>query len=118
VLNTMAPVHFHVSGIVDLPAKPPILWVRGAEDQIVSNSSMFDLAVLGRLGVVEGWPGEDEMPAQPMVSQTRRVLERYQANGGRYDEVVVEGAGHSPHIERPDEFRSALFGFLRRCAGR
>lgn len=116
VLNTMAPVHFDVSGVVDSAVKPPILWVRGAEDQIVSDASMFDLAVLGRLGAVEGWPGEEEMPAQPMVSQTRRVLERYQANGGTYQEVVVDGAGHSPHVERPAEFREALFGFLQRCA--
>ena len=29
VLNTMAPTVFDVSGIVDLPEKPPVLWIRG-----------------------------------------------------------------------------------------
>jgi pimeloyl-ACP methyl ester carboxylesterase len=73
---------------------------------------MLDLAMLGRLGAVPGWPGEDRCPPQPMVTQTRAVLDRYAAAGGRYDEVVVEGAGHSPHVERPEEFQQAFFAFL------
>lgn len=112
VLNTMAPTHCDLTGIVDLPAKPPILWIRGDSDQIVSDASMFDLPVLGRAGAVPGWPGEDVFPPQPMVAQTRAVLDRYRSRGGRYDEVVVDDAGHSPHVERPDEFRAALFAFL------
>jgi len=115
VLNAMAPVHLDLSGVVDASPKPPVLWVRGAEDRIVSDASMLDLAVLGRMGELPGWPGEEQMPPQPMVAQTRQVLKRYRDAGGDYAEVVVEGAGHSPHVERPDEFRSALFGFLRRC---
>lgn len=117
VLNSMAPVHLDLSGIVDVHPKPPVLWVRGAADRIVSDASMLDLAVLGRLGELPGWPGEEEMPPQPMVAQTRRVLDRYRDAGGDYAEVVVDGAGHSPHVERPDEFNTALFGFLRRCSG-
>jgi len=117
VLNSMAPVHLDLSGIVDVHPKPPVLWVRGAEDRVVSDASMLDLAVLGRMGELPGWPGEEEMPPQPMVAQTRRVLDRYQEAGGDYAEVVVDGAGHSPHVERPEEFRTALSGFLRRCAG-
>lgn len=116
VLNAMAPVYCDLSGIVDVPVKPPVLWVRGAEDRVVSDTSLLDLAMLGRLGQLEGWPGEEEMPPQPMVSQTRWVLDRYQEAGGEYAEVVVDGAGHSPHVERPAEFREALGGFLRRCA--
>ena len=118
VLNSMAPVHCDLTGIVGVDPKPPILWVRGAEDRVVSDASMLDLAVLGRLGLVEGWPGEQEMPAQPMVAQTRQVLDCYQAAGGACDEVVVAGAGHSPHVERPAEFREAFFGFLESCAAR
>jgi len=114
ILNTMAPTHCDLTGIVEVSPKPPVLWVRGSADQIVSDASMLDLATLGRLGAVPGWPGEEQCPPQPMVAQTRAVLDHYAEAGGRYDEVVVEGAGHSPHVERPEEFQDAFFGFLRR----
>ena len=58
--------------------KPPILWVRGDSDQIVGDNSLFDLGTLGKLGVVPGWPGDEICPPQPMVAQTRQVLEKYQ----------------------------------------
>jgi pimeloyl-ACP methyl ester carboxylesterase len=48
-----------------------------------------------------------------MVSQMRAVLDKYQANGGRYEEVVIADSGHSPLIEKPDEFRQALLTFLQ-----
>ncbi len=47
-----------------------------------------------------------------MVSQTRAVLEAYIQSGGSYQETVIEDCGHSPHVEKPEEFRQALFGFL------
>ena len=40
------------------------------------------------------------------------VLDRYAANGGTYREEVLTDCGHSPHIERPDDFRRLLFAFL------
>ena len=88
--------------------KPPVTWVRGSADAIVSDTSLFDLAYLGQLGAVPGWPGAEACPPQPMVGQTRAVLERYAAAGGSFTEVVLDGCGHSPHIERPDEFLAAL----------
>ncbi len=118
VLNTMAPVHCDLTGVVDLAPKPPILWVRGGADRIVSDASMLDLAVLGRAGAIPGWPGEETVPAQPMVTQTRAVLDRYRDAGGRYDEVVLPLSGHSPHLEQPAEFREAFFAFLERCRSR
>jgi len=108
VLNTMSPRWLSLAGVVDVPAKPPIVWVRGDADAIVSDASFFDLAQLGKLGLVPGWPGEEECPPQPMVGQTRRVLERYAAAGGSFTEVVYEGCGHSPHIERTGEFAALL----------
>jgi pimeloyl-ACP methyl ester carboxylesterase len=112
VLNTMAPSYFDVSGIVDLPRKPPLLWIRGDADQIVSDTSVFDLAFLGSVGAVPGWPGAEAFPPQPMVTQTRAVLDRYAAAGGAYREVVLPGVGHSPHVERPQEFLVALLEHL------
>jgi pimeloyl-ACP methyl ester carboxylesterase len=112
VLNTMAPTVFDVSGIVDLPEKPPVLWIRGDADQIVSDTSVFDLAFLGSVGAVPGWPGDDAFPPQPMVTQMRSVLDRYAATGGAYREVVLPDVGHSPHVERPHEFAVALLEHL------
>ena len=108
VLNTMAPRYFDVSGIVDLAVKPPILWIHGTADVIVSDSSFFDLNNLGKLGVIPGWPGDEIAPPQEMVSQTRDVLARYADAGGEVKEIALEGVGHSPHLERPAEFRHAL----------
>ncbi len=112
VLNTMAPTVLDLSGIVDLEVKPPLLWIRGDADAIVSDTSAFDLAYLGQLGAVPGWPGEAECPPQPMVAQTRAVLDRYAASGGAYRQVLLPGVGHSPHVERPQEFVVALLEHL------
>ncbi|WP_345800205.1 alpha/beta hydrolase [Microbacterium sp. AZCO] len=108
VLNTMAPKHFNVSGIVDLDPKPPILWIHGVADAIVSDASFYDYNHLGALGIVPDWPGEEVAPAQQMVSQTRDVLEEYAARGGEYREIALDDVGHSAHLERPAEFRHAL----------
>jgi pimeloyl-ACP methyl ester carboxylesterase len=109
VLNAMSPKWFSVADdLVAVGSKPPVTWVRGSTDAIVSDTSLFDLAYLGQLGAVPGWPGLEACPPQPMVGQTRAVLERYAAAGGSFTEVVLDGCGHSPHIERPDEFLAAL----------
>ena len=109
VLNALAPVHFRIADeLVAVAVKPPVTWVRGDADVIVSDTSLFDLAYLGSLGLVPGWPGEEACPPQPMIGQTRAVLERYAAAGGSYREVVLPGCGHSPHLERPAEFVAEL----------
>ncbi|MET8370743.1 alpha/beta hydrolase [Micromonospora profundi] len=109
VLNALAPTWFRLADeLVAVAEKPPITWVRGDADVIVSDTSLFDLAYLGSLGVVPGWPGEETCPPQPMVGQTRAVLERYAAAGGAYREVVLPECGHSPHLERPAEFVAEL----------
>lgn len=109
VLNAISPRWFRTAeDLVAIDGKPPVLWVRGDADVIVSDTSLFDLAYLGKLGAVPGWPGDDECPPQPMVAQTRAVLDRYAAAGGSYTEVVYGGCGHSPHIERPAEFAAEL----------
>ena len=111
-MNATSPKNLNLSGIADMAHKPPILWIRGDSDQIVADNSLFDFGTLGMLGAVPGWPGEDVYPPQPMLAQTRAVLERYQANGGRYQEVILADAGHSPHIEQPEAFMEAFLSFL------
>lgn len=109
VLNALSPAHFRIADdLVAVAEKPPITWVRGDADVIVSDTSLFDLAYLGSLGAVPGWPGAADCPPQPMVGQTRAVLDRYAAAGGTYREVVFAGCGHSPHLERPAEFVAEL----------
>jgi pimeloyl-ACP methyl ester carboxylesterase len=92
--------------------KPPVLWVRGDSDQIVADQSFFDIAVLGSMGAVPGYPGADVFPSQPMVSQVRDVLQRYADAGGRFEEVVIDDAGHTPYIEKPEAFASAFHPHL------
>jgi pimeloyl-ACP methyl ester carboxylesterase len=114
--NAMAPHYCNLSAFATLAAPPPVLWVRGADDQIVSDTSFFDLGFLGQLGAVPGWPGATVFPPQPMVSQMRAVLDQYQANGGHYWEKVIPDCGHSPHVEKPAEFRAMLLEHLRFAA--
>ncbi|MGE5264158.1 MAG: alpha/beta hydrolase [Acidobacteriota bacterium] len=102
-----------VKRLIAAAYKPPVLWVRGSDDQIVSDNSFFDLGTLGKLGFVPGWPGEAIYPSQPMVSQTRAVLDQYKAQGGAYWEKVIPDTGHSPYIEKPDEFMSMLVEHLQ-----
>ena len=112
--NAISPKYCNLGGFAGIGPKPPVLWIRGAEDAIVSNASLLDFGHLGQLGAVSGWPGEEVYPPQPMVSQIRAVIKAYGQNGGSYREEVIEDCGHSPQIEKPEEFRQTLFGFLGR----
>jgi pimeloyl-ACP methyl ester carboxylesterase len=107
-INATSPRYVNASGFAAIMPQPPVLWVRGADDQIVGDSSLFDIGTLGQLGAVPGWPGIEVYPPQPMVGQMRAVLEAYQANGGSYHEEVFENCGHSPHVEHPERFNALL----------
>ncbi len=110
--NAISPKYCDLGGFAGIDPKPPVLWIRGADDALVSDTSLLDFGYLGQIGVVPGWPGEEVYPPQPMVSQTCAVLEAYVQTGGSYREEVIEACGHSPHVEKPEEFRQALFDFL------
>jgi pimeloyl-ACP methyl ester carboxylesterase len=102
VLNSMSGKYYDTSAFGDVQDGPPITWLRGTADQVVSERSMFDFATLGELGAVPGWPGAEVMPPQPMETQFRAVLERYAANGGSTREVTLDGVGHGIPLEVPD----------------
>ncbi|QRV14185.1 alpha/beta hydrolase [Haloterrigena salifodinae] len=114
VNNAISPKYCDLEAITDIDPdeKPPVLWIRGDSDQIVSNESVFDVGTLGRMGQVPDWPGEDVFPPQPMVDQTRAVLDEYADSGGEFEEVVFGNTGHAPHIEVPGDFRDKLEGAL------
>jgi len=114
-INALSPKYVgdSVERFVSAAPKPFILWVRGDSDMIVSDNSFFDFGTLGKMGFVPGWPGDDVFPPQPMVGQTRHILEQYKANGGNFKEVVISDTGHTPYIEKPAEFMAALTEVLK-----
>ena len=113
-INASSPKYIgdSVQRFINAAHKPPILWVRGDSDMIVSDNSFFDLGTLGSLGYVPGWPGAEVYPPQPMVSQTRSVLEQYREQGGSYKEVVMEDTAHTPYVEKPEEFLGIWKAFV------
>ena len=108
ILNALSCYHYNASALVDIDPKPPILWVRGSHDQIVADLAMFEVAALGSIGAIPGHPGNDICPPQPMITQTRQVLDQYTDNGGTYNEIVIKDTGHTPYIENPTEFNTHL----------
>ncbi|MCB9764048.1 MAG: alpha/beta fold hydrolase [Alphaproteobacteria bacterium] len=115
--NAISGRHCDLSAFAGVDPRPPVLWIRGADDQIVSDHSLFDFGFLGQLGAVPGWPGAEVFPPQPMVGQIRAVLERYGANGGAWREEVLPDCGHSPHLEAPARFLALLLAHLEAAAG-
>ena len=113
-INAISPKYAgDVSAVYRINPKPPVLWVRGADDQIVSDNSLFELGTLGMLGAVPGWPGMEVYPPQPMVGQMRAILEKYKQAGGSYEEVVLPDTGHTPFLERPAEFNAKFHAMLK-----
>jgi pimeloyl-ACP methyl ester carboxylesterase len=112
VNNALSPKYCDLSGLAGIDPKPPVLWIRGDDDQVISDTSMFDFGYLGKLGAVPGWPGDGVYPPQPMIGQIRAVLDAYQAGGGSYEEAVLEACGHSPQVERPEAFMGLLLPHL------
>lgn len=114
-INAVSPKYLNLDGLTDISPKPPILWVRGDKDSIISNQSLSDIAVLGQQNLLPGWPGGACFPPQPMLEQTRQLLQRYQDRGGHFRETVIPGAGHSPFLEKPQLFLQILTDFLNNC---
>lgn len=112
VNNALSPKYMNQGNFTNASHKPPVLWIHGADDQIVSDTSLFDFGFLGQIGAVPGWPGAEVYPPQPMKTQVRTVLEKYKANGGQYQEAVLTDCGHSPHIEKQAEVLTLFTGFV------
>ena len=110
--NAISPKHLDLTPFAAIQPRPSVLWIRGADDVIVSDTSLFDFGFLGSLGAVPGWPGPEICPPQPMVAQMRALLDRHAAAGGTYREEVIPECGHSPHLERPEHFLRLLRAFL------
>ncbi|MCB0195040.1 MAG: alpha/beta hydrolase [Anaerolineae bacterium] len=97
-----------VAALYALQPKIDLLWIHGSDDILVSNHAAPDPATVGQAGLLPNWPGAEIYPPQPMIDQTRAVLENYAAAGGRYHEVVIQDTGHMPHIEKPSQFNAVF----------
>jgi pimeloyl-ACP methyl ester carboxylesterase len=93
--------------------KPPILWIRGADDLAVADAGVSDAGSLGKLGVIPGWPGDEAFPPSPAIAQTRGFLGRYLAAGGWYEEHCLPGCAHVPFIEKLPVANALLHVHLR-----
>ncbi|MBZ0318796.1 MAG: alpha/beta hydrolase [Anaerolineae bacterium] len=98
--------------LLEMSYKPKVLWIRGAQDLTVSDTAAADVGRLGSLGLIPGWPGKNVFPPQPMLAQTRDVLQKYAAAGGAYQEVVIDDCGHAPYLEKPAEFNAAFHAHI------
>lgn len=106
--NAISPKYLDLAALAGISPAPPVLWIRGDSDQIVSDTSFFDFGYLSSLGYVPGWPGEEIYPIQPTVSQLRALLEK----AGNFREVIFENCGHSPHLEHPQRFLEEVRSFV------
>jgi len=112
ILNALSPKYCNWSGIVELDPKPPVLWTQGTQDIVIADGSPWEMGTLGRMGSIPGWPGPDVFPPQPMVSQIREVLERYEKSGGTVRIELFEGSGHFPPIDAAERWREVFFDFI------
>jgi pimeloyl-ACP methyl ester carboxylesterase len=113
--NALSPKYaFEIVELFSIEPKPDILWVRGAEDKAVADGAASDPAILGALGLIPNYPGQALYPPQPMIAQTRAVLDKYAATGGFYEEIVMAETGHAPFIEKLDEFNEIFHAFIQK----
>ena len=86
-----------------------MLWVRGTEDLIVCDQGQSAITN----PEAEDREGQASIPLQPMIRQTRCVLQDYRNEGGTVIEHPIEDAGHTPFLEKPAEFNRTLVQFVR-----
>jgi len=105
VNNALSPKYVdNVDGMLATTNKPPVLWIRGSADLVVSDAAAADMGALGAAGIIPGWPGMAVFPPQPMLGQIRAVLQKYQNAGGSFQEVVIDGAAHDVYLEYLEPF--------------
>ena len=64
------------------------------------------------MGLIPGWPGEEEFPPQPMVDQIADVLARYVNASGSVRTEMMEGSGQGPLFDAADRWREIFFEFV------
>jgi pimeloyl-ACP methyl ester carboxylesterase len=111
--NAVSPKYaLAMNKLMEADPKTDILWIRGSHDVTISDNAAADAGSLGAAGFIPGWPGAEIYPPQPMIGQTRAVLEEYAAAGGQYREIVVDDAGHAPFLEQLEAFNRHLHAHI------
>lgn len=109
VVNAFSRRYFDASDIADIRPKPPLLWIRGADDLIICDED--ELKNSGQEGA--NMRETTLCHPQPMLRQIRSVLKDYRCKGGDFIEQVIEDAGHTPFVEKPAEFNRIFLNFVR-----
>lgn len=114
--NAMSPKYVGnlVERILAARHKTDVLWIYGENDVAVSNSAASDPGTWGPLGRLDGFPGAQAYPPQPMMEQIRELLKNYRDRGGRYEEIGIANSGHVPFITHQAEFNRPFHDFLVR----
>ncbi len=103
-----------IAPLYGIEPKVAILWIRGSHDIAVCDDAASCPGALGAKGLIPDWPGPEIFPPQPMIGQTRTVLQRYADAGGQFREIVIEETGHVPFLERPEAFNHVFHEHLLR----
>jgi pimeloyl-ACP methyl ester carboxylesterase len=98
--------------LLDAENKTPLLWIYGSDDAVVSDASMSDPGLQGKLRMRPDWPGEEFFPPQPMLTQVTYALDQYEQAGGQVRRLVLPDVGHTPFLEKPAEVHAALIEHL------
>ena len=72
----------------------------GAAIRVPLGETGFEIFPLILGGAEFGWHVD--------MAAAHDILDAHRERGGNVTELVMEGVGHSPHLERPAEFRRAL----------
>lgn len=109
-VNALSPKYNEslLNDFISTDPKPPVLWIHGEDDNIISDTSFSDPGYQGKMGLREGWPGEEVYPPQPMGSQIRYGLAEYRSKGGEVFRELLDDCGHTPFIEKPELTKRAL----------
>ncbi|MEM9659115.1 MAG: alpha/beta hydrolase [Planctomycetota bacterium] len=115
-INALAPLYNQgvLRRMLAADEKPPLLWIYGEDDLIVADESPSDPGCQGRLGLRPGWPGEQQFPPQPLLTQVEHAVDEYDSGGGAVRRLTLSGVGHTPFLERPNEVLAALVDHLGR----
>jgi len=103
--------------IMQLPTekRPPLHWIHGTDDKLVSNQALSDAGTAGKLGLIKNWPGVDTYPPQPMFEQLRYFLEKYDAESGKTRFYSMSKTGHCPQVENPSKTTDLIISLLDFC---
>jgi pimeloyl-ACP methyl ester carboxylesterase len=113
-VNALSPKYNRglLSQVLGSSLKPPILWIQGTDDPIISDTSQPDSGYQGKMGYRPDWPGDEVFPPQPMLSQVSYALDQYARASGTVEYLSVSGAGHTPFVEQPEPVQRSLVRHL------